>query len=71
MNIDSKNLIDPPKKYRPMPFWSWNTKLETEETIFQIEEMEKSGMGGFFMHARGGLTTEYMSDEWMERHEDD
>ena len=66
MTIDKKHLIDPPKKYRPMPFWSWNTKLEPKETVFQIEEMEKVGMGGFFMHARGGLSTEYMSDEWME-----
>lgn len=24
------------------------------------------GIGGFFMHARGGLVTEYMSNEWFE-----
>lgn len=54
------------KKYRPAPFWSWNEKLSTDETLFQIEEMEKQGMGGFFMHARGGLQTEYMGDEWFE-----
>ncbi len=66
MNFDIKRLIDPPKKYRPMPFWSWNTGLKCEETVFQIDEMEKAGLGGFFMHARGGLTTEYMSDEWMD-----
>lgn len=52
-------------KYRPIPFWSWNDKLLTEETVFQIEEMQKQGIGGFFMHARGGLQTEYMGDEWF------
>ena len=42
------------------PFWSWNDRLEKEELIKQIELMKKSGIEGFFMHARGGLKTEYM-----------
>ncbi|MBR5507652.1 MAG: hypothetical protein IKV88_06380 [Clostridia bacterium] len=65
MKLSELNLINPPKKYRPMPFWSWNSKLDEKETILQIEEMDKAGMGGYFMHARGGLKTEYMGDEWM------
>lgn len=52
-------------KYRPIPFWSWNEKLETDETIRQVRLMNDAGIGGFFMHARGGLQTEYMSDEWF------
>ncbi len=59
-------LKNPPNKYRPAPFWSWNEKLKVDETLSQIEEMEKAGIGGFFMHARGGLQTKYMSDEWFE-----
>lgn len=54
------------KDYRPLPFWSWNEKLNTEETREQVKMMAKAGMGGFFMHARGGLQTEYMGDEWFE-----
>ncbi|MBR3300552.1 MAG: hypothetical protein IKI68_03605, partial [Clostridia bacterium] len=61
-----KKLIDPPEKYRPIPFWSWNEKLQTEETRRQIRVMKEAGFGGFFMHARGGLQTEYLSDEWFE-----
>ena len=60
------NLQDPPKKYRPAPFWSWNEKLDTEETKKQIRQMKEAGLGGFFMHARGGLQTEYLSDEWFD-----
>lgn len=60
--MDFKNI---PNKYRPIPFWSWNEKLDTEETKRQIELMHNAGMGGFFMHARGGLQTEYMGDEWF------
>ena len=63
----NKNFLkNPPNKYRPAPFWSWNEKLNVDETLWQIDEMEKAGIGGFFMHARGGLQTEYMSDEWFD-----
>lgn len=30
------NLKNPPSKYRPIPFWSWNEKLDAEETKRQI-----------------------------------
>ena len=48
---------------RPVPFWSWNDKLEPDELRRQIGAMQDAGMGGFFMHARGGLETEYLSEE--------
>lgn len=51
--------------YRPIPFWSWNDKLETEELVRQIRWMKENGFGGYFMHARGGLTTEYLGDDWF------
>lgn len=54
------------KKYRPIPFWSWNEKLDPEETREQIKMMDEAGIGGFFMHARGGLQTPYMEEEWFE-----
>lgn len=54
------------RKYRPIPFWSWNDKLDVQQTKEQVEMMAEGGMGGFFMHARGGLQTEYMSEEWFE-----
>ena len=61
-----KEIKNIDNKYRPIPFWSWNDKLSTDETVFQIEQMGKQGIGGFFMHARGGLQTEYMSEEWFD-----
>ena len=55
-----------PIKYRPIPFWSWIEKLNTDDTAEQIKKMHNVGIGGFFMHARGGLQTEYMGEEWFE-----
>ena len=59
-------LPDPPAKFRPAPFWSWNDELKPDELRWQIREMHKAGLGGFFMHARGGLKTAYLSKEWMQ-----
>ena len=61
--MDFKNI---PNKYRPVPFWSWNEKLDVNETKEQIQRMADVGLGGFFMHARGGLQTEYLGEEWFE-----
>ncbi len=54
-----------PSSRRPIPFWSWNGKLDPEELRRQAREMAAAGVGGFFMHARGGLETGYLGDEWM------
>lgn len=66
MNSFSDELKIDTKKYKSIPFWSWNDRLEKEELIRQIDWMKQNGIGGFFMHARSGLRTEYMSEEWME-----
>lgn len=52
-----------------LPFWSLNDKLEDAELEEQIERMHDVGIHGFFLHARGGLQTKYMSDEWFDRME--
>lgn len=56
------------KKYtaRSLPFWSWNDELEPEKLVEQIRWMKTQRFAGFFMHARAGLTTEYLSDKWFD-----
>jgi len=56
----------PGNEWRGKPFWSWNGKLDKNELIRQINVMKEMGMGGYFMHSRTGLATEYLSDEWFE-----
>lgn len=51
-------------EYGSIPFWSWNDRLDPERLKEQIRNMHDLGMNGFFMHARSGLETEYLSDEW-------
>lgn len=69
MRIESSMLHEfknPSNQFRPIPFWSWNGQLEKKELEYQIEEMKKAGVGGYFMHARSGLKTSYLSQEWFE-----
>ena len=61
-----KRLETVENDYKPIPFWSWNGKLEKQELIRQIRWMRQTNNGGFFMHARSGLKTQYLSDEWMQ-----
>lgn len=52
-------------EYRGIPFWSWNNELDEQELIRQIEDMKSAGLGGFIMHARTGLKTEYLGEKWF------
>ena len=61
-----QDFQNPGSEFRGAPFWAWNGKLDPEELKRQIRIMKKMGLGGFFMHSRTGLDTEYMGEEWME-----
>lgn len=46
-------------------FWSLNGKLTEEGVRDRIKDFQEKGFGGFFLHARAGLRTEYFSEEWF------
>ena len=56
---------NPTAEYRATPFWAWNCKLEEEELLRQIDVFKEMGFGGFHMHSRSGLATEYLGEEFM------
>jgi alpha-L-rhamnosidase len=58
-------FINPDSEYRAAPFWAWNGELEVDELRQQIRDMHKMGLGGFFMHSRVGLATDYLSQRWF------
>lgn len=68
MTIDKtfENFVHPDAAHRGKPFWSWNGKLDRAELLRQIDAIKDMGFGGFFMHSRTGLATEYLGQEWFD-----
>jgi hypothetical protein len=65
--LDAELFKNPGSEYRSVPFWGWNGELRTLSLLKQIEIFKEMGYGGFHMHARMGLVTPYLSDEFMDR----
>ncbi len=56
---------DPPRRYGPVPFWFLNERLEPGRLQWQVRQMESQHVYGAVMHARPGLVTPYLSEEWF------
>ena len=65
MEDKKKLFLDPPNAYRAKPFWAWNGDLQEAELKRQIGALKDMGFGGYFMHSRVGLATEYLGEEWF------
>ncbi len=63
--MDKDLFKNPPATYRAIPFWAWNCKLEQDELERQLHNFKEMGMGGAMIHARDGLETPYMKEEFM------
>ena len=64
-HLNAELFKNPTSEYRAAPFWSWNGKLEKAALKRQIAQFKEMGFGGFHMHCRAGMSTEYLSDEFM------
>jgi len=56
---------NPTSEYRAAPFWAWNCELDADLLKKEIEYMKEMGFGGFHMHPRVGMSTKYLSDDFM------
>lgn len=63
--ISDKLFENPTSEFRAAPFWAWNCELDAKLLKKEIEYMKEMGFGGFHMHPRVGMSTEYLSDEFM------
>jgi len=48
------------------PFWFWNDRLSADEICWQVAEMARQGVAGFFIHSRQGLGQPYLSEAFFE-----
>ena len=63
---DISSLQFPETEYRTRNYWGWLENITPEEAVWQIDRMYEAGLGGYVMHARGGLTIPYAGDQWMD-----
>lgn len=56
---------NPPSEFRGVPFWSINDRLNPVEVARQIALLDEGGYGGVFFHAREGLATPWLGEEWF------
>ena len=63
--LDFELFKNPTSDYRATPFWAWNCDLDKDELLRQIDIFKEMGYGGYHMHVRSGLSTPYLSDEFM------
>lgn len=61
----ASQFSNPSCEFRGAPFWSWNDRMDPAEVRRQIRDFHAAGIGGFFMHSRGGLETPFLSEEWF------
>lgn len=64
--LDKELFKNPTAEYRGAPFWAWNCDLEKNELLRQIDIFKEMGLGGFHMHCRDGMSTEYLSEDFMD-----
>ena len=57
--LDMELYKNPTSEYRGTPFWAWNCSLEQEDLEWQIDVLKEMGFGGFHIHSRSGMATEY------------
>lgn len=60
------SFLNPEAIDRSAPFWSWNDVMDPSEVKTQAKDMITKGMGGYFMHSRVGLESEYLGKDWMD-----
>ncbi|WP_167607160.1 glycosyl hydrolase [Maribellus sediminis] len=57
-------FVDPINEFRSHPFYSINDSLTEEEIAWQIKDFKNAGFGGFYLHSRSGLITDFLGDDW-------
>ena len=63
--LNEELFKNPTSEYRGAPFWAWNCELDKEDLVWQIEQLKAMGFGGFHMHSRCGMATDYLSEEFF------
>lgn len=57
---------EPSAEFGTIPFFVWNGTVTKSEIDQYLTDFKEAGCGGVFIHARPGLVTTYLTDEWFD-----
>ena len=57
---------NPLVEHTACPSWFWNGDVEPDELLRQMRLMYDKGIRTLVLHARCGMTIEYLSDVWFD-----
>lgn len=60
-----KRIGETAERYRPKPFFTLNDTPDESALRRKVREMKEVGLGGFYVHARSGLGTDYLGEAWF------
>ena len=63
--MEPRDFKDPGNEHRGVTLWMLNDRLERDELVRQLNEINGAGIGAVITRTFNGLRTEYLSDEWM------
>src|SRR3954462_12866656 len=63
--LDLDLFRNPTAEFRGAPFWAWNAKIDVPQLLRQIDHLKSMVFGGFNMHSRTGLASEYLGEEFL------
>ena len=67
MDLSELDRSSAQSRYAISPFWFWNDRITDEEVDRQLGLMKDIGALQPIIHARSGLETEYLSEDWFMR----
>jgi len=64
--IEENKFRKPISIFKGAPFWSINDLLTEDKVRKEVRSLGRAGYGGAFFHAREGLVTPFLSNEWFD-----
>ncbi|MFA5814563.1 MAG: glycosyl hydrolase [Bacteroidales bacterium] len=61
-----KEFSLPSAEFGTVPFFVWNGKITRPDIDSYLIDFKEAGCGGVFIHARPGLVTTYLTEEWFD-----
>lgn len=57
-------IAEPVSTHYIRPFWFWNTTIDDDLVVLQLDAMYRQGVRCCYIHSRSGMRPKYLTEEW-------